>query len=112
MAFIVLLLASLAIYMNNSGVKFTLVELLLQITPAFLIGIHWKDLKAATVFTGMAAGLVFAISFFWVDDKSGTQMAMLKTSGLHPVIWALVLNGVIALGGALVIRGKHLAWQS
>lgn len=108
---IVLSLASLAIYMNNSGVKFTLVELLemkfdllLQIAPAFLIGIHWKGLKAGPVFAGMAAGLVFALSFFWVDDKSGTFMATLKTSGFHPGIWALGLNGVIAVGGSLGIN--------
>jgi SSS family solute:Na+ symporter/sodium/pantothenate symporter len=110
---IVLSLASLAIYMNNSGVKFTLVELLemkfdllLQIAPAFLIGIHWKGLKAAPVFAGMAAGLVFAISFFWVDDKSGTFMATLKISGFHPGIWALGLNTVIAVGGSLVTMNK------
>lgn len=110
---IVLSLASLAIYMNNSGVKFTLVELLemkfdllLQIAPAFLIGIHWKGLKAGPVFAGMAAGLVFAISFFWVDDKSGTFMATLKTSGFHPGIWALGVNMVIAVGGSLVMKGK------
>jgi SSS family solute:Na+ symporter/sodium/pantothenate symporter len=110
---IVVSLASLAIYMNNSGVKFTLVELLemkfdllLQIAPAFLIGIHWKGLKAGPVFAGMAAGLVFAISFFWVDDKSGTFMATLKTSGFHPGIWALGLNMVIAVGGSLVMKGR------
>ena len=108
---IVVSLASLAIYMNNSGVKFTLVELLemkfdllLQIAPAFLIGIHWKGLKAGPVFAGMAAGLVFALSFFWVDDKSGTFMATLKTSGFHPGIWALGLNVVIAVGGSLLSR--------
>ena len=110
---IVLSLASLAIYMNNSGVKFTLVELLemkfdllLQIAPAFLIGIHWKGLKAGPVFAGMAAGLVFAITFFWVDDKSGTFMATLKTSGFHPGIWALGVNVVIAVGGSLVVRNN------
>lgn len=113
---IVLSLASLAIYMNNSGVKFTLVELLemkfdllLQIAPAFLIGIHWKGLKAGPVFAGMAAGLVFAISFFWVDDKSGTFMATLKTSGFHPGIWALGLNMVIGVGGSLVMKGRQAA---
>ena len=103
--------------MSNSNLRrrsgFTLVELLemkfdllLQIAPAFLIGIHWKGLKAGPVFAGMAAGLVFAISFFWVDDKSGTFMATLKTSGFHPGIWALGLNGVIAVGGSLVTKGK------
>lgn len=113
---IVLSLASLAIYMNNSGVKFTLVELLemkfdllLQIAPAFLIGIHWKGLKAGPVFAGMAAGLVFAISFFWVDDKSGNVMATLKTSGFHPGIWALGLNMVIGVGGSLVMKGRQAA---
>ena len=105
------MLASFAIYMNNSGVKFTLVELLemkfdmlLQIAPAFLIGLHWKGMKSGPVFAGMLIGLLFALSFFWVDDKSGTFMASLKTSGFHPGIWALGLNTVIAVGGSLLSR--------
>jgi len=104
-------LASFAIYMNNSGVKFTLIELLemkfdmlLQIAPAFLIGIHWKGMKAGPVFAGMLIGLLFALSFFWVDEKSGSLMATLKTSGFHPGIWALGLNTLIAVGGSLLLR--------
>jgi hypothetical protein len=54
----------------------------------------------------MLIWLLFALSFFWVDDKSGTFMASLKTSGFHPGIWALGLNTVIAVGGSLVMKGK------
>jgi Na+/proline symporter len=106
-------LAALAVWLNNSGTKLTLVELLemkfdmlLQIAPAFLIGLHWKGMKAGPVFAGMLIWLLFALSFFWVDDKSGTFMASLKTSGFHPGIWALGLNTVIAVGGSLVMKGK------
>ncbi|MBV6499039.1 MAG: Osmoregulated proline transporter OpuE [Prosthecobacter sp.] len=108
---IVFAMASLAVYMNNSGVKFTLVELLemkfdmlLQIAPAFLIGLHWKGLKSGPVFAGMLAGLLFALSFFWVDDKGGGFMAWLKTSGFHPGIYALSLNSLIAVGGSMLLR--------
>lgn len=108
---IVFAMASLAVYMNNSGVKFTLVELLemkfdmlLQIAPAFLIGLHWKGLKAGPVFAGMLAGLLFALSFFWVDDKGGGLMAWLKTSGFHPGIYALSLNSLVAVGGSMLLR--------
>ena len=110
---IVVVLASFAIYMNSSGVKFTLVELLemkfdmlLQIAPAFLIGLHWKGMKSGPVFAGMLIGLLFALSFFWVDDKSGTFMASLKTIGFHPGIWALGLNTVIAVSGSWVVRNS------
>lgn len=108
---IVVAMASLAVYMNNSGVKFTLVELLemkfdmlLQIAPAFLIGLHWKGLKAGPVFAGMLLGLLFALSFFWVDDKAGGFMAWLKTSGFHPGIYALALNSLVAVGGSVLLR--------
>jgi SSS family solute:Na+ symporter len=108
---IVFAMASLAVYMNNSGVKFTLVELLemkfdmlLQIAPAFLIGLHWKGLKSGPVFAGMLAGLLFALSFFWVDDKGGGFMAWLKTSGFHPGIYALSLNSLIAVSGSMLLR--------
>ena len=112
-AVVVVVFASLAIYMNYSGVKFTLVQLLemkfdllLQIAPAFLIGLHWKGLRAGPVFVGMLAGLILALSFFWVDAASDTFMASLKSSGFHPGIWGLGLNTLIAVVGSL--RGRSL----
>ncbi len=34
-----------------------------------MIGIHWKGMRAGPVFLGMAVGLVFALSFFWVPAE-------------------------------------------
>ena len=67
----VVVLAALAVWLNNSGTKLTLVELLemkfdmlLQLAPAFMIAIHWQRMRAGPVFAGMFAGLVFALLFF------------------------------------------------
>ncbi len=112
--FFMITLAALAVWLNNSGVKLTLVELLemkfdmlLQLAPAFMIAIHWKGMRAGPVFAGMLVGLVFALSFFWVPAKGDGFMTMLKNSGFHPGLYALVLNTFIAVGGSLALESRE-----
>ncbi len=107
--FFMLTLAALAVWLNNSGTKLTLVELLemkfdmlLQLAPAFMIAIHWKGMRAGPVFAGMLSGLVFALSFFWVPAQGDGCMTLLKNSGFHPGIYGLVLNTLIATCGSWV----------
>ena len=60
--------------------------------------------RRSKVWVPALLGLLFALSFFWVDDKSGSFMASLKSSGFHPGIWGLGLNTLVAVVGSLVIR--------
>jgi hypothetical protein len=58
----------------------------------------------------MAAGLVFALSFFWVPAEGMGVLSMIKSSGFNPGLYGLVLNLVICVGGsALVNRPKKVA---
>jgi len=71
-------------------------DLLVQLAPAFLIGIHWKKLRATPTFWGMVAGVAIALAvrallgrFVW---------------SLHAGIYGLLVNLAIAVGGSLVVR--------
>ncbi len=106
-------LAALAVWLNSSGTQLTLVQLLemkfdmlLQLAPAFIIGIHWKGMRSGPVFAGMFIGLVFALSFFWVPDKGESWMTAIKTSGFHSGLYAMLLNAVIAVAGSVIFAAK------
>lgn len=106
-------LAALAVWLNNSGTKLTLVELLemkfdmlLQLAPAFMIAIHWKGMRAGPVFAGMLIGLVFALSFFWVPAQGDGFLTLLKNSGFHPGLYALLLNIVIGVTGSWIANAR------
>src|SRR5699024_2294219 len=63
-------------------------ELLIQIAPAFIIGIYWKRMHAGAVFTGMLVGMVVA-----------SYMAI---AGLSPFVvgsgvWGLIVNTIIVV---------------
>lgn len=109
----VVVLAALAVWLNNSGTKLTLVELLemkfdmlLQLAPAFMIAIHWQRMRAGPVFAGMFAGLVFALLFFWVPAKGDGFLTMLKNSGFHPGIYGLLLNICIGVTGSWIVNAR------
>jgi SSS family solute:Na+ symporter len=106
-------LAALAVWLNNSGTKLTLVELLemkfdmlLQLAPAFMIAIHWKGMRAGPVFAGMLIGLAFALCFFWVPAKGDGLLTLLKNSGLHPGLYALLLNIGIGVTGSWIVNAR------
>ncbi len=110
---LVLLLASLTIWMNRSGGKITLVQLLamkfdmiLQIAPAFMIGIHWKQLRSGPVFAGMLVGLVLALSFFWIPAEGNGILQVLKNCGFHPGLYGLIVNLAIAIGGSVLLNRR------
>lgn len=114
--FFMVTLAGLAVWLNHSGTKLTLVELLemkfdmlLQLAPAFMIAIHWKGMRAGPVFAGMLIGLVFALSFFWVPAQGGGFMTTLKNSGFHPGLYALLLNIVIGVMGSWIANARAKA---
>jgi SSS family solute:Na+ symporter len=113
-------LAALAVWLNNSGTKLTLVELLemkfdmlLQLAPAFMIAIHWKGMRAGPVFAGMLIGLAFALCFFWVPAQGDGFLTLLKNSGFHPGLYALLLNLGISVTGSWIVnaRSKTESWR-
>lgn len=73
-------------------------ELLCQVAPAFLLGIHWKGLRARPVFAGMIVGTVIAVAFRNAD--------WLLFQWLPPGIVGLIINLSIGLLGSLRPRGQ------
>ncbi len=107
---IVLLTASLAIAFyghRDSNILITLLkikfEMLLQLAPAFILGIHYPSLRPGPVLAGMATGLAVALGLF-LQRKFGTNP--IDTHGLHEGVIGLAAN-LIVLGGVTWLRGMH-----
>ncbi|HLQ82368.1 MAG TPA: sodium:solute symporter family protein [Pseudogracilibacillus sp.] len=64
-------------------------ELLIQVAPAFILGIYWKNLHAKAVFIGMVIGTLIA-----------SYMAFngLKPYGIASGLWGLGVNTIFAVG--------------
>jgi SSS family solute:Na+ symporter/sodium/pantothenate symporter len=76
-------------------------DILVQLVPAFMLGIHWQGLQRTPVLAGLIAGLAVALVLaFGPFDfvVSG------KIAGLHPGLFGLALNLLIAVGGSLWLR--------
>ncbi|NHD15881.1 MULTISPECIES: sodium:solute symporter family protein [unclassified Actinopolyspora] len=79
---------------------FTLkIELLIQLAPAFVVGLYWKRLAAGPVFWGMLAGVLLA---------GGMAVAGVDALyGVHGGMLGLVLNlGICVLGSLLHPRER------
>src|SRR5699024_2972624 len=64
-------------------------ELLIQIAPAFIIGLYWKKMHSNAVFIGMLVGTIIA---------SYMAFAGLKPLGIASGLWGLFVNIILAVG--------------
>ncbi len=87
----------LAIWLKDSKSIWALIklklELLCQVAPALLIGIHWTRLRAGPVLTGMAAGTLIAVT---LQNSSAPLFEYVP-----PGICGLLVNLAIAVLGSL-----------
>ena len=68
-------------------------ELLCQVAPAFMIGLHWKRLRSGPVLLGMVVGTLIAASLRWLE------WTWLDT--VPAGIVGLMVNTLIAVLGSL-----------
>ncbi len=68
-------------------------ELLIQLAPALMIGVHWKRLSAMPVLVGMIAGAATAVTM-----TLGIGWPETKPLGMHAGVWGLAVNLVLLLG--------------
>ncbi|GAA1210265.1 sodium:solute symporter family protein [Prauserella alba] len=72
------------------------IELLVQLAPAFILGLYWRRLASGPVFWGMAAGAALASMM--------TLTGMETVYGVHGGLIGLALNLVICVVGSLLVR--------
>jgi SSS family solute:Na+ symporter/sodium/pantothenate symporter len=70
-------------------------DILVQLAPAFFLGLHWPRLRAGPVLAGLILGLVVAVSL----PIAGYS----KLWGIHPGLYGLAVNAVVAILGSLRI---------
>ncbi|WP_010651358.1 sodium:solute symporter family protein [Oceanobacillus massiliensis] len=70
-------------------------ELLVQVFPAFVLGLYWKRMASRPVFWGMLIGAVIA----GILTLSGNSTLY----GIHGGVIGLAVNFLIAVGGSLMI---------
>lgn len=111
---LVVAVTTLTIYLNFREGEITLVQLLgmkfdmlIQLAPAFMIGIHWKGMRAGPTFLGMAVGLVFSLSFFWISGEGDGLLVWIKNSGFNPGLYGVTINLLIAVVGSFLIGRKR-----
>ncbi len=71
-------------------------ELLVQVFPAFVLGLYWKGLEKNSVFWGMLAGAVLAGLLTWTGNKT--------IYGIHGGIIGLTLNFAVCIIGSLIFK--------
>ncbi len=60
-------------------------EILCQIAPAIMLGIHWKRLDHRAVFSGLFVGVIFTLILLLSGLPS-------RPFGIHAGVWGLILN--------------------
>ncbi|SFQ59605.1 solute:Na+ symporter, SSS family/sodium/pantothenate symporter [Amycolatopsis arida] len=78
------------------GIFVLKIELLVQLAPAFVLGLYWKRLAGWPVFWGMAAGAALAGTMTITGVKT--------VLGIHGGIYGLALNLAICMAGSLLPR--------
>ena len=73
-------------------------DLLVQISPAFMLGIHWPKLKAEPVLIGLITGLVISLLLAFGQFNFIVNG---KLWGFHPGFYGLVANLFIAVAGSI-----------
>ena len=71
-------------------------DMLVQLAPAFMIGINWRGLQTKPVLVGLSVGLVVSICL--------ALLGYGKISGIHAGIFGLGLNLLISVGGSVISK--------
>ena len=81
--------------------RYTAIDTLVQLAPAFMLGIHWLRLDGGPVLAGLVAGLT--ISLLLAFGPFDFVVAG-KIWGIHPGLYGLAVNVSIAVLGSLRSR--------
>ena len=79
-------------------------DLLVQLVPAFMLGIHWATLDGRAVLLGLIAGIT--VSLLLAFGPFAFVVAG-KVWGIHPGLYGLVVNLLISVLGTWFERRSH-----
>lgn len=103
---IVLCLSIIAVYLNQLESKPTLVRLLdmkfdmlVQLVPAFVLGIHWRRVETVPVAWGMVMGLIVTFSLY--------GNSFVAELGFHSGLYGLGVNLLIVVAGSRWVQRKE-----
>ena len=78
-------------------------DLLVQIAPAIMLGIHWTGLRTGPVLLGLVLGLVISLALAFVPFSF---VVAGKVWGFHPGLYGLLANLVCAVSGSLWMANR------
>lgn len=100
-------LVALAIALKSQASLIDLIDrkfdLLVQLVPAFMLGIHMPSLRNGPVLAGLVAGVAIALGLAFGPFDF---VVAGKVWGLHPGVYGLVVNASIALGGSALLGAR------
>ncbi|WP_188206795.1 sodium:solute symporter family protein [Alkalibacillus aidingensis] len=70
-------------------------EVLIQVAPAFILGLYWKGLHTPSVFTGMLLGTITAATMVFTD---------FVPLGIAAGLWGLLINTLICVFGSIIFK--------
>ena len=103
---LIIVLVSLAIVLKEESSLVKLLDrkfdVLVQLVPAFMLGIRWTGMRANATLLGLLVGLLVSLSLAFgpFDFVEGG-----KLWGFHPGLYGLLVNLLI------VVLGSHLSFQ-
>lgn len=104
---VIIMLTGLAILLQDKASLVKLIDrkfdMLVQLVPAFMLGIHWRGLQKVPLLVGAIVGLLIAglLAFY---PFSFTQSG--KLWGIHPGLYGLVINMAIVVLGSLWLNAS------
>ena len=93
---VVTIMAAIAIYLNSLENKPTLVKLmdmkfdmLMQLGPGFILGMHWRGMKPSAPFWGLVSGLALVFALY--------PFGTLTNWGIHAGVFGLAFNLLVVV---------------
>ncbi|MCH8263996.1 MAG: sodium:solute symporter family protein [Proteobacteria bacterium] len=78
-------------------------DLLVQLAPAFMLGINWPGLRPRPVLVGLVLGLVISLTLAFGPFSF---VVAGKVWGFHPGLYGLAVNLVCAVGGSIWLNRR------
>ena len=102
---VVTIMAAIAIYLNSLENKPTLVKLmdmkfdmLMQLGPGFILGMHWRGMKPSAPFWGLVSGLTLVFALY--------PIGTLTNWGIHAGVFGLTLNLAVVVAISYLPPGQ------